>query len=140
MIRCSRSRLEVGIPGWFCFGGGRDKLPDSIHISVAELGRRTQFRNMAWRWTDVEEGDAQRTDVVDLARMDDAYERVTHRDDVQVGGRERGGKFLYGLVGNAPYVRQSASFSEIADFAKFRAPADEAEDNIGAVLEAFGGF
>src|ERR1017187_1295080 len=97
--------MGVGVPGWFCFGRGGDELPDSIHVSVTELARRAQFRNMAWRWTDVEERDAQRTDVVDLARMDDSYERIAHYDHVQIGSRERGGEFLYGLVGNARHVR-----------------------------------
>src|ERR1039457_4255462 len=117
--------MGVGIPRWFHFGCGGDELPDSIHVCVPELARRAQFRNMAWRWTDVKERDAQRTDVIDLAWMDDPYEWVAHYDHVQIGRRERGGEFLYGLVGNARDVRQGVGFGQIADFAKFRASAYE---------------
>ena len=57
-----------------------------------------EVSNVAWFWSDVEYGRADRDDVVDLARVNDADELFTHHDDVQIGCRKRAGKRVEWLI------------------------------------------
>src|ERR1051325_9405492 len=99
--------------------------------------------------TDIEHRGGDVEDVVDLAGVDQADERVAHDDDLKVGGGEGGGQLGEGLVGEAEevggrgVVRVAGSvrrdcilntgywirtWGYLWAFAKFAAPADETED------------
>jgi hypothetical protein len=71
--------------------GMLDGLDDACDIAVpgaCELAVQTggQVGDMTHTWSDVEDRRVHAQDVVDLARVDQANEGITHNDDVKVCG------------------------------------------------------
>src|ERR1051326_5530943 len=100
--------------------------------------------------TDIEHRGGDVEDVVDLAGVDQADERVAHDDDLKVGGGEGGGKLGEGVVGEAEEVGVRGGLrvagcgggdwildagywiltcGHLLDFGEFAAAADETEDD-----------
>ena len=111
--------------------GLNDALNHSANIAVpfmfdlcAEIG------DMTWLWSNVKRGRADRHDVVDLARMNDADKLVAHHDDVQVRRRQRTRKLVQRLIRQTLHVAQSVLQSKIANLRLFASAADKTERNV----------
>src|SRR5689334_236794 len=91
-------------------------------------------------WSDVERGGADRDDVVDLARMNDANERIAHHDDVQIRRRQRTRKFVQRLVRQTAQVSQFVTQCELSDLRVFAAATDKTEDDLFTVSQLQRGF
>jgi len=93
------------LTGRFPFDRSSWKLSVPVHIAVAERAGRSQAGDVAWVGADVKKRDPQPPDVINLARVYDADERVPHHHQVQVGSGERGRQLVQRLVRYAADIR-----------------------------------
>ena len=84
---------------------------------------------MALVWANVKKRSTDRDDVVNLARMHQSFESLSHDDDVQVRRRERSGQLLARLVGKREDVGERMTPREVFDFGKFTTTAHETEND-----------
>src|SRR5574341_1435760 len=119
---------------------GQDVPGHSLHVSMlrretpfSRRSRRKQVQDVAGRWADVQERYTESQDVVNLARMHHPDKPVAHHHHVQVGGRERAGKSLEGLIGDALEVRQRVLLGHTLQPAELAASTHQTEGDLRAV-------
>ena len=116
-------------------------------IDVAMVGggqrdavARGDIHHVAVRWPDIQDRRTDAHDVVDLASVHDAHQRIAHHHHVQIGGGKRCRKIRQRLVGQAQDIRQVVRRGEVFDGRELAAAAHEAEHNFRSVRELLGRF
>src|SRR5437773_11947224 len=92
---------------------------------------RDDIGDVAFRRTDIDEGSANRQNVVDLARMQDSDKLISHDQHVTIGRGERRGQPVQRLIRQAADIRQAPCAGKGRWFSKLPSSADEAKDNLG---------
>ena len=103
-------------------------MPCSVSRSVFLIQRDVD--NMTLCGSNVQERPADRQNVVDLARVNDAGKLFAHHDDVQVSRRKQTRKLGERLIGQAKNVLQIVADGKRGNFVLLTAAADEAENNL----------
>ena len=102
--------------------------------------QRDQVRNVSFRRADVQDGNAQGQNVVNFARMDNAYKWPPRDNDVQVCRAERTRELLDGLIRQALDVGEAVFLREGLYFWMLAAATDKAKNDLRARGERERGF